>query len=671
MYNRKLHIKDNCPSVLFQDKYQAIFIVTPCLNAAQTIDQTIQSVISQAGNFCICYHVQDGGSTDLTVERLLYWEGVLAKTNPYVQCRKVKFTWASEPDQGMYDAVVKGFDSMRIGPDNFMSWINGDDVLMPDSFSAVCRISAEYPEIKWIGGPTYVFDDDGPVLQRDSITPTAIIREGLCDGHHWYHLQQEGMFFKKVLWFKGKYAVRGFRLAGDWNLWRVFAQHAEYFQFVKPLGAFRRRKGQMSIDRMADYNAEIDSIISEKSRRHAFSRLFEKKDLYRNLVVLENPSGKFIIKKDIRETRKHLDFHWKNVQKLKSCRKFNKILFLGFSATAQKSGYFDKIKEMFSSKYADTIKLTRVGLGGLQPYHVRYLFPPLIRESSADLIVLVIAASAFRKDSQFYSAEDHLMTMLSLIAVSRQQGCSVAVIDFFRDDVDYDDDWVSKLHHAICSKMDVPYLNIAEEIYREAALREGLRSDGVHTNQKGSDYYGTRISEYLFSLMDNNSDRQNFVNRQDLSLFATAFDSIPCTSLVTTPNQYATFFFERTGYAATLIEIAEGQSIELQLPEIKTVCGFSYLMHPLSGYVKYIIDGVHIEKFLTYDAHSYYPRIGAAVFAPSNARKIVFSQMEGLPPVKLLKGEVNDGPRIGRLGRVFVQKHDKQRLQECVRELRF
>ena len=49
------------------------FIVTPVLNAIGTIDRTIWSIVAQAGDLDIHYHVQDGVSTDGTVERLRDW----------------------------------------------------------------------------------------------------------------------------------------------------------------------------------------------------------------------------------------------------------------------------------------------------------------------------------------------------------------------------------------------------------------------------------------------------------------------------------------------------------------------------------------------------------------------------------------------------------------------
>jgi glycosyltransferase involved in cell wall biosynthesis len=45
-----------------------ILVVTPAFNSGKTIERTIFSVISQPGNFKLIYHIQDGGSTDNTIE---------------------------------------------------------------------------------------------------------------------------------------------------------------------------------------------------------------------------------------------------------------------------------------------------------------------------------------------------------------------------------------------------------------------------------------------------------------------------------------------------------------------------------------------------------------------------------------------------------------------------
>lgn len=259
------------------------FVVTPCLNAASTIDKTIQSVISQSGGFSVRYHVQDGGSNDGTLEKLRHWSDVIKKNEAY---KNVRFSWSSAPDAGMYEALRAGFDSLEMAPDDFMTWINGDDVLMPDALSVVAGLSSSNPSVQWIGGTARVIDTNDEVVKEIDIpAPNDVIREGLCDGQHWAHLQQEGMFFRKSLWFRAKHALVGFRLAGDWSLWRAFALHAKYHQLDRPLGAFRRRPGQLSVARRTEYDTEIASALPVEQRTAAFRHLYAQRQSIQYIVV--------------------------------------------------------------------------------------------------------------------------------------------------------------------------------------------------------------------------------------------------------------------------------------------------------------------------------------------------------------------------------------------------
>lgn len=272
------------------------FVVTPCLNVAATIDRTIESVVSQQGGLPVRYHVQDGGSTDGTLDRLRRWADLIRKTDKY---RHISFSWSSAPDHGMYDALSLGFDSVVVAPDDFLTWINGDDVLMRDAFVRVARIADARPDAQWVGGSVRVIDEADQVIEEDDVpTPTAVIREGLCDGMHWNHLQQEGMFFRKSLWFRAKHALRGFRFAGDWSLWREFARHAEYYHVHGPLGAFRRRAGQISVARRSDYLAEIENSISVDERKQAFEGLYTRhQDTYANVVQMLGADGAPVVER--------------------------------------------------------------------------------------------------------------------------------------------------------------------------------------------------------------------------------------------------------------------------------------------------------------------------------------------------------------------------------------
>ena len=254
-----------------------IVIVTPCLNAVTTIDQTIQSVLSQAGRFRVQYHVQDGGSTDGTWERVLWWQETLARGGWPDVCAGVRFSCHRAPDKGLYDAIVSAYAALDPDDSAFLSWINADDILFPGSFALVAAADRQFPRdmLRWVGGGAAVLRDDIVVATHDRELPTSVIRAGLCDHEHWHFVQQEGTFFRAELWkvIDPATHIRPMKLAGDWNLWRLFAHHAELIQTGRALAAFRIRDGQLSALNEPAYRAEIDSIVSPENRGKAFEAL--------------------------------------------------------------------------------------------------------------------------------------------------------------------------------------------------------------------------------------------------------------------------------------------------------------------------------------------------------------------------------------------------------------
>ena len=89
-----------------------ISLVTPVFNSGKYIEATIRSILAQAYPN-LEYFIIDGGSTDNTLNVIRKYESQISG-------------WVSEPDNGMYDALNKGF-ARTTG--EVMGWISATDQL--------------------------------------------------------------------------------------------------------------------------------------------------------------------------------------------------------------------------------------------------------------------------------------------------------------------------------------------------------------------------------------------------------------------------------------------------------------------------------------------------------------------------------------------------------------
>lgn len=223
-----------------------IFIIIPTYNAARFLDRCLASVLlTQPGDFSLRVHVQDGGSTDGTAKVAAAWavRGV---------------TFASEPDAGLYDAIHKA--SKAVADGQIMTWLGSDDVLLPGSLDTVFSIFDQRQEVAWVAGSPFVGRDGSGNftpwgLQKFS---RKVLSRGLADGRSCNFVMQEGTFWRSDLWNEVGGINPAFRLAGDWDLWRRFAQKTPLYSLDFPLARFTQRVGQASSD-MAAYYAEIDA----------------------------------------------------------------------------------------------------------------------------------------------------------------------------------------------------------------------------------------------------------------------------------------------------------------------------------------------------------------------------------------------------------------------------
>ena len=107
-------------------------IVTPSLNQRPYIQETMESVLSQEGDFEIEYFVVDGGSSDGSVELIRQCAEKVSSGNRPVRCRGITMEWISEKDHGQSEAINKG---LRRATGDFVSYLNSDDLYFPGALS--------------------------------------------------------------------------------------------------------------------------------------------------------------------------------------------------------------------------------------------------------------------------------------------------------------------------------------------------------------------------------------------------------------------------------------------------------------------------------------------------------------------------------------------------------
>jgi glycosyltransferase involved in cell wall biosynthesis/SAM-dependent methyltransferase len=223
-----------------------ITLVTPVLNGAAHIGETLRSVLSQDYPD-LEYLVVDGGSTDGTLD-------IVERCRRSADFPQRIAKMVSEPDRGLYDAVAKGFE---MAGGEILGYLNADDLLEPGILRAVGEYFAAHPET------ALVYHDDIVLLNGwkfpNELQPEGVGTADLLNRHILY---QDGVFFRREAYRAVGGMNREWRLAGDFDLWlRLSAR----FRFVRRPGhasCFRVRAGQLSGDRSA-YRREMDRAIAD------------------------------------------------------------------------------------------------------------------------------------------------------------------------------------------------------------------------------------------------------------------------------------------------------------------------------------------------------------------------------------------------------------------------
>ena len=236
------------------DGYPRITVVTPNLDQARHLEACIASVLNQ-GYPNLEYIVVDGGSRDGSVEIIRKYESRL-------------HGWISEPDEGQYHAVQKGFDRSS---GEIMAWLNSDDKYHDRSLFAMAEIFRRFPDVEWLTGLPTEYTEEGVTISRIAL-PWARWSRYRYLTWDFQFVQQESTCWRRRLWEKaGSKLDLSMKFAGDLELWARFFRHARLHTTTSLIGGFRYRAGgQRSLDFRPEYLAECRRVIERERRRCSY-----------------------------------------------------------------------------------------------------------------------------------------------------------------------------------------------------------------------------------------------------------------------------------------------------------------------------------------------------------------------------------------------------------------
>jgi glycosyltransferase involved in cell wall biosynthesis len=225
----------------------SITVITPCLNAASTIEATLASVRAQRYER-LEHIVVDGGSTDGTVDVLRAADGV---------------RWISERDRGLAHALNK---AIAMASGELIGELNADDVYEPGALQAVVEAFAGRPDAMWLTGYCRIVDAAGREI-RKPVTEykNALLRRyslGLYLTHNF--ISAPATFFRRdALAEAGGFDER-YRISVDYDLQLRIARRHDPIVLRRYLASFRMVEGTLS---MAGFRRQFREH-AEQARRH-------------------------------------------------------------------------------------------------------------------------------------------------------------------------------------------------------------------------------------------------------------------------------------------------------------------------------------------------------------------------------------------------------------------
>ena len=229
-------------------KLPRISVVTPVKNGEKFIRQTVESVLSQKGDFELEYIVRDGCSTDKTLKILRGYGN--------------KIIVVSKKDGSPQEAINAG---MAMATGDIGCWLNADDIFLPGTLQKIVETFKKHPKQSWLYGKCNIIDENNNEIRK----PITIYKS--CIGYFFSKnilycenfINQPATFWKMDLWGQICPLSTKYKAAWDYELWLKMAQLSPAYHLRNYLASFRRCEGTISETHFEkQFNEELE--ISRK-----------------------------------------------------------------------------------------------------------------------------------------------------------------------------------------------------------------------------------------------------------------------------------------------------------------------------------------------------------------------------------------------------------------------
>ena len=235
-----------------------ISVITAVKNCEGFIRQTVESILSQQGNFELEYIIMDGKSTDRTLEILKEYE------------KDPRLTVISKKDASPQEAINAG---MARATGDIGCWLNADDVYEPGTLQHVVETFSRHPELRWLYGRCRIINENGKEIRK----PITLYKNILGYFYSWNMLlcenfiNQPATFWRMDLWREVRGLDTSRTAAWDYELWLKMGKSSRPLRLRNILASFRRHLSSISEKNFeGQFAEELEIAKSHGSIIHSF-----------------------------------------------------------------------------------------------------------------------------------------------------------------------------------------------------------------------------------------------------------------------------------------------------------------------------------------------------------------------------------------------------------------